>query len=409
MNKLFKYVSGDKNIWVLAIILGVLSIVSVFSFIPILVKTKGMSYSYLFFKHTILLAFGFLIMFAVHKIPIKVFSKLSKILFYLSIILLVLTMFMGESVNGADRWLKIPFLPFSFQTSDFAKLALIIYLSRQLVKRQKEFNDLATVFKYIILPVGLTMFLILPSNLSTALLVGAIALVMMILAKLPFKWIALSGGGAIALFSLLLLIGKASPEALPRLATWESRITSMWSGDEVVDPNKNMQVNNALAAIKNGAITADSPTPGTGPGNGVLKHYIPEAYADFYFAALIEEGGLPMAIIVIMLYLWLFFRFIKTGLASKDLFSTYVVIGIGVMFMSQVLVNMMVSTKLIPVTGQNMPLLSMGGTSAWFTCIAFGIVLSVSRQQRKKEDSKDNSVTTKQDSNSIEDLENAIA
>lgn len=318
-------------------------------------------------------------------------------------------MFMGESINGADRWLKIPFLPFSFQTSDFAKLALIIYLSRQLVKRQKDFNDLSTVFKYIILPVGLTMFLILPSNLSTALLIGAIAFVMMILAKLPFKWIALSGGGAIVLFSLLLLIGRAYPEALPRLATWESRITSMWSGDEVVDPNKNMQVNNSLAAIKNGAMTADSPLPGTGPGNGVLKHYIPEAYADFYFAALIEEGGLPMAIIVIMLYLWLFFRFIKTGLAAKDLFSTYVVIGIGVMFMSQVLVNMMVSTKMIPVTGQNMPLLSMGGTSAWFTCIAFGIVLSVSRQQKKKEETKDNSVSTKQDSNSIEDLENAVA
>jgi len=196
---------------------------------------------------------------------------------------------------------------------------------------------------------------------------------------------------------------------LPRIATWESRITSMWSDESVVDPQKNMQVNNAMAAIKNGAITADSPLPGTGPGNGVLKHYIPEAYADFYFAALIEEGGLPMALVVIMLYLWLFFRFIKTGIGAKDLFSTYVVIGIGVMFMSQVMVNMMVSTKLIPVTGQNMPLLSMGGTSAWFTCIAFGIVLSVSRSQSKEKSEPDNSVSSKQDSNAIEDLENAIA
>lgn len=392
---------GDKNIWVLSIILGLLSIVSVFSFIPILVKTKGMSYSYLFFKHSILLILGFVIMYIIHKVPIKVFSKLSKVLFYLSIILLVLTMFMGESINGADRWLKIPFLPFSFQTSDFAKLALIIYLSRQLVKRKNDFHDLSTVFKYIILPVGLTMFLILPSNLSTAVLVGVIALVMMVLARFPFKWIALSAGGAIALFSLLLVISSAYPEALPRVDTWRSRLSSVISDEKIVDPHKNMQVNNALAAIKNGAITASSPTPGKGPGNGVLKHYIPEAYADFYFAALIEEGGLPMAILVIMLYLWLFFRFIKTGLAANDLFATYVVIGIGVMMMSQVMVNMMVSTKMMPVTGQNMPLLSMGGTSAWFTCIAFGIVLSVSRNYSKEK--------KKTEANTIQEVENAIA
>jgi cell division protein FtsW len=403
MNSLFKYLGGDKNIWVLSIILGLLSVVSVFSFIPILVKTKGMSYSYLFFKHFILLILGFVIMYVIHKIPMKVFSKLSKVLFFLSIVLLVLTMFMGESVNGADRWLKIPFLPFSFQTSDFAKLALIIYLSRQLVKRQKDFNDLGTVLKYIILPVGLTMFLILPSNLSTAGLVGVIALIMMIIAKFPWKWIALSGGGVIALFSLLLLISSAYPEALPRVDTWRSRITKMESTNVQHDAQENMQINNALAAIKNGAMTAASPLPGKGPGNGVLKHYIPEAYADFYFAALIEEGGLPMALVVIMLYLWLFFRFIKTGVASNDLFATYVVIGIGVMMMSQVMVNMMVSTKMMPVTGQNMPLLSMGGTSAWFTSIAFGIVLSVSRSQQKEKGS------SKSKSNSIQETENALA
>lgn len=385
MNNLFKYLGGDKNIWVLSLVLGLLSVVSVFSFIPILVKTKELSYSYLFFKHLILLILGFGIMYLVHKIPIKVFSKLSKVLFYLAIIFLVLTMFMGESVNGADRWLKIPFLPFSFQTSDFAKLALIIYLSRQLVKRKGEFQDFKTVLKFIMIPVGLTMFLILPSNLSTAALVGLIALVMMILAKFPWKWIFMSAGGVIGLFSLLLLISSVYPDALPRVDTWRSRIANAFTGVEDQDPQANMQINNALAAIKNGAMTASSPTPGTGPGNGVLKHYIPEAYADFYFAALIEEGGLPTALVVIMLYMWLFFRFIKTGLASKDMFATYVAIGIGVMMMSQVMVNMMVSTKLMPVTGQNMPLLSMGGTSAWFTCTAIGIVIAISREQSKSE------------------------
>ena len=184
-------------------------------------------------------------------------------------------------------------------------------------------------------------------------------------------------------FSLLLLISSVYPEALPRVDTWRSRVVKMFSDEEQINPQENMQVNNALAAIKNGAMTATSPLPGEGPGNGVLKHYIPEAYADFYFAALIEEGGLPMAVVVIMLYMWLFFRFIKTGLGAKDTFATYVAIGIGIMMMSQVMVNMMVSTKLMPVTGQNLPLLSMGGTSAWFTCIAFGIVISISRDQVK--------------------------
>ncbi len=338
-------------------------------------------------------------MYVIHRVPSKIFSKLSKILFYVAIALLVLTMFMGESVNGADRWLKIPFLPFSFQTSDFAKLALIIYLARQLVKRKDQFNDFNTVFRYILLPVGLTMFLILPSNLSTAVLVGVIALVMMIIAKFPWKWIGFSGLAVTGLFSLLLLISSVAPEALPRVETWRSRIVKAFGDGENMDPTENMQANNALAAIKNGAIPK-------GPGRGVLKHYIPEAYADFYFAALIEEGGLPTAIVVIMLYMWLFFRFIKTGLGAENTFSTYMVIGIGIMMMSQVMVNMMVSTQLMPVTGQNMPLLSMGGTSAWFTCIAFGIVLGVSREQEKGE-KKSKSTSNKNEINN--ELEDAIA
>ncbi|MDC3352347.1 FtsW/RodA/SpoVE family cell cycle protein, partial [Crocinitomicaceae bacterium] len=159
MNSFFKYLGGDKNIWVIALLLSVISVVSVFSFIPILVKVKGLSYSYLFFKHFILLLLGLGIMYAVHKVPIKVFSRLSKIFFYLAIVLLVLTMLVGESVNGADRWLKIPFVPFSFQTSDFAKLALIIYLAKQLIKRKDQFNDFKVVARYILLPIGLVIFL----------------------------------------------------------------------------------------------------------------------------------------------------------------------------------------------------------------------------------------------------------
>ncbi len=383
MTKVFKYLKGDTTIWVIAIILGILSIVSVFSFIPILVKVKGLSYSYLFFKHTILLLLGFVIMYFVHKIPFRVFSKLSRILFYLSVILLVLTMLVGQSVNGADRWLKIPLVPFSFQTSDFAKIALILYLSKQLVKRRSKFNDLKVVSRYILLPIAITMFLILPSNLSTAMLIAGISFVLLIMAGFPWKWIGLSIGGVILTFLLLLQIAKFAPDVLPRIETWRMRISRMQEDNP--DPREQMQINNALTAIKNGKLI------GKGPGNGELKRYIPEAYADFYFAALIEEGGLVTAFFIIFLYLVLFYRIIKIAVNSKNEYASLVAIGIGVGIIFPALINMMVCTKLIPITGQNMPLLSMGGTSAWFTAIAIGIVLSISTEFEKEKNQIQNS------------------
>ena len=374
MNTVFKYLKGDKNIWVIAFFLGILSVVSVFSFIPILVKVKGLSYSFLFFKHFTLLLLGFVLMYIMHRLPFRVFSKLSKLIFYVAIVLLVLTIFIGESVNGADRWLKIPLVPFSFQTSDFAKLALVLYLSKQLIKKREDFNDLSTVSKSILAPIALTVFLILPSNLSTALIIGLIALIIMVFAKFPLKWIGLSIGGAIVMFLLLLQIASFYPQALPRVTTWNNRIERMFSDE--VNAHEQMQITNSLLAIKNGGVI------GKGPGNGELKRYIPEAYADFYFAAIVEEGGVFMAFIVISLYLLLFYRMIRVALKIQDKneYAALVVIGIGLIVIVSATVNMMVCTKILPVTGQNMPLLSMGGTSAWFTSIALGIVLSASKE-----------------------------
>ena len=377
MNKIFTYLKGDKNIWIIAILLGMISIVSVFSFIPILVKVKELSYSYLFFKHTFLLLAGFGIMFIIHRTPFKIISKLSKIAFYLSIILLVLTMVIGQSVNGADRWLKIPLIGFSFQTSDFAKIALVLYVAKQLIKRKNDFGDFKIVARYILLPIALSMFLILPSNLSTAVLIGLISFVLLILGSFPWKWIGLSIGASILMFVILFQVAKVAPDVLPRVETWRMRFVRM--ADANPDPQEQMQINNSLTAIKNGGGFFPK-----GPGNGELKRYIPEAYADFYFAALTEEFGLYGVLTIIGLYSMLFLRIIKVGLKSKDEYATLVTIGIGATIMFPALINMMVSTKLMPVTGQNMPLLSMGGTSAWFTCIALGIVLSVSRENDKQ-------------------------
>ena len=377
MNKIFTYLKGDKNIWIIAILLGMISIVSVFSFIPILVKVKGLDYSYLFFKHTFLLLAGFGIMFIIHRTPFKIISKLSKVAFYLSIILLVLTMVIGQSVNGADRWLKIPLIGFSFQTSDFAKIALVLYVAKQLIKRKNDFGDFKIVARYILLPIALSMFLILPSNLSTAVLIGLISFVLLILGSFPWKWIGLSIGASILMFVILFQVAKVAPDVLPRVETWRMRFVRM--ADANPDPQEQMQINNSLTAIKNGGGFFPK-----GPGNGELKRYIPEAYADFYFAALTEEFGLYGVLTIISLYSMLFLRIIKVGLKSKDEYATLVTIGIGATIMFPALINMMVSTKLMPVTGQNMPLLSMGGTSAWFTCIALGIVLSISRENDKQ-------------------------
>lgn len=377
MNKIFTYLKGDKNIWIIAILLGMISIVSVFSFIPILVKVKELSYSYLFFKHTFLLLAGFVIMFIIHRTPFKIISKLSKVAFYLSIILLVLTMVIGQSVNGADRWLKIPLIGFSFQTSDFAKIALVLYVAKQLIKRKNDFGDFKIVARYILLPIALSMFLILPSNLSTAVLIGLISFVLLILGSFPWKWIGLSIGASILMFVILFQVAKVAPDVLPRVETWRMRFVRM--ADANPDPQEQMQINNSLTAIKNGGGFFPK-----GPGNGELKRYIPEAYADFYFAALTEEFGLYGVLTIISLYSMLFLRIIKVGLKSKDEYATLVTIGIGATIMFPALINMMVSTKLMPVTGQNMPLLSMGGTSAWFTCIALGIVLSISRENDKQ-------------------------
>lgn len=377
MNKIFTYLKGDKNIWIIAILLGMISIVSVFSFIPILVKVKGLDYSYLFFKHTFLLLAGFVIMFIIHRTPFKIISKLSKVAFYLSIILLVLTMVIGQSVNGADRWLKIPLIGFSFQTSDFAKIALVLYVAKQLIKRKNDFGDFKIVARYILLPIALSMFLILPSNLSTAVLIGLISFVLLILGSFPWKWIGLSIGASILMFVILFQVAKVAPDVLPRVETWRMRFVRM--ADANPDPQEQMQINNSLTAIKNGGGFFPK-----GPGNGELKRYIPEAYADFYFAALTEEFGLYGVLTIISLYSMLFLRIIKVGLKSKDEYATLVTIGIGATIMFPALINMMVSTKLMPVTGQNMPLLSMGGTSAWFTCIALGIVLSISRENDKQ-------------------------
>ncbi len=395
MIKYFKYLKGDRVIWVITLLLLAFSLVSVYSFVPILVKMEGGTPFKYLFKHIVYVAIAFTTMFWIHKKNPIYFSKLARFSFYASIGLLIFTFFFGTKVNGAGRWIPIPFVGLTFQASDFAKLALIIYVSRLLAKKKDVLNSWKQGFWPILIPIIVVCGLIVKDNFSTAAIVFMICLVILFLGKVPLVKIGSLVVGGILLFALVVATHKALPDfnLLPRYQTWENRILSRFDMKpeiadeiEVVD---NAQAKNAELGIFNGGIF------GQGPGDGKVKEYVPEAYADFYFASFVEEFGLTGAIILVMLYLILLYRMIKIALKTDKLFETYTVLGIGILLLSQATVNMLVCTGVFPVTGQNMPLLAMGGSALIMTCVGIGIVQSIATRQQTHEDKseeKDNEI-----------------
>lgn len=385
MSDLFKYLKGDKVIWMISLLMLAFSLVSVYSFVPILVKVEGGTPFKYLFKHLIYVVIGFGVMYWVHRRDPKYLSRLSKFGFYLAVALLLFTFFFGVRVNDAGRWVRIPFVGLTFQSSDFAKLALIIYVSRLLVKKKELMDDWREGFIPVLTPIVIICALIVKDNFSTAALVFMICLVLLFLGKVPFMKIMSLIGGGIALFLFIVLIQKAAPDLriLPRLETWENRIFNKVHDDENLI--ENAQAQNALDGIYNGRIQWSgknfSLLGGQGVGDGQLKHYTPEAYADFFYASFVEEFGPIAAGIMILLYLILLYRIMRIGLNAEDIFETYVCLGIGMVILSQAAVNMLVCTGMFPVTGQNMPLLAMGGSAMIMTCVSLGIVQSIARKQ----------------------------
>lgn len=386
MREILKYLHGDPVIWIITFLLLSVSLLSVYSFVPILVKTEGGSpFSYLI-KHFIYIAIGLGTMYWVHRKDPKYISQLSKFAYYLAIALLLFTFFFGVRVNDAGRWVRIPFVGLTFQSSDFAKLALIIYLSRLLIKKKELLDNWREGFWPVILPVIVLCGLIVKDNFSTAAILFAIALTLMFLGKVPILKILSLIGGGIVLLLFIVLLHKAVPELnlLPRYETWENRIVNKVNDDtNLMD---NAQAINAQLAIYNGRITINDdnmqPVGGRGVGQGQLKHYLPEAYADFYYASFVEEFGPISAFVLIMLYLILLYRIMRIGLRSDSMFETLICIGIGILMISQATVNMLVCTGIFPVTGQNMPLLAMGGSALIMTCLGLGIIQSIANKSR---------------------------
>ena len=380
---LFGHLKGDKVIWFLTLVMLGFSLITVYSFVPVLVRTEGGTPFKYLLKHFVYVVLGLFTMYWAHKQSPQNISRLSKIIFYLAIGLLIFTFFFGVTVNDASRWIRIPVISLTFQTSDFAKLALVIYLSRLLVKKQDVFHDWKQTFVPITLSVLAIVGLIVKDNFSTAALLLMISMALMFIGRLPFKMLSAFLGLLIGMFLLVILAHKTFPEAniLNRYDTWEKRILSQTADEKPV--LENIQSINADLAIHHGSLF------GQGVGKGRLKHYTAEAYADFFYASFVEEFGLIGGVGLVFIYLILLFRIIRIGLKSERLFETYLVLGIGLIIMTQATVNMFVCTGLFPVTGQNMPILSLGGSALVMVCLSLGIVQSVAREQQNEIEKSD--------------------
>ncbi|MBP5982832.1 MAG: FtsW/RodA/SpoVE family cell cycle protein [Fluviicola sp.] len=377
-----KYFKGDMVIWVITLILLGFSLVSVYSFVPILVKMEGGTPFKYLFKHFVYIVLAVLSMYWIHKKDPKYISQLSKIIYYGSVVLLVFTMFFGTKVNEAGRWVKIPFVGLTFQSSDFAKLALIIYVSRLLYKKRENLNSWKEGFFPVMLPIIVICGLIVKDNFSTAAILFMISFTLLFVGRVPIIKLTSVIAGGVLLFMMIVGVHKALPDLniLPRYETWVNRFNNKLEGNSDIDAAGNLQANNAEQAIYLGGIL------GQGIGKGKVKEFIPEAYADFFYASFVEEFGLIAAIILILFYLILFYRIMRIALKSDKLFETYLSIGIGILLLSQATVNMMVCTGIFPVTGQNMPFLAMGGSAMIMACISIGIVQSIACRQLPDDD-----------------------
>jgi cell division protein FtsW len=365
---------GDRIIWLVVIILSVFSILSVYSSTGTLAyKNQGGNTEYYMVKHLVIVLLGFLLMYLAHLVKYTYFSKIFQLALWIAIPLLLLTLLIGVNLNDAKRVLPLPF-GLTFQTSDLAKLTLIMYLARELTKRQEIIKDFKSAFIPIIIPVLIVCMLILPANFSTAAILFSTSLVLMFIGRVNVRHILAMIGLGIAGMIFILFMVKASPglmhKVFPRAETWMNRIDNFGEGDSEDD----YQVVQAKIAIAGGGVF------GKLPGNSEQRNFLPHPYSDFIYAIIIEEYGLLGGILILVLYLILLFRAIKIVSKIPRNFGAFLTIGVAFSLVFQAMINMGVAVHLLPVTGQTLPFVSMGGTSIWFTSISIGIILSVSKE-----------------------------
>jgi cell division protein FtsW len=368
---MLKSIRGDKVIWVVVLLLSAISLVCVYSSVTALAtRYKGGNAMYYLVKHAIIIGFGLLLMFLVHKVKYSYFSRISQIGVWVAAPLLLYTLLKGISAGEANRWIGIPGTGLTFQTSDFAKLALITYVARLLSTRQEVIKDFKSAFLPIIIPVGIICALILPANFSTAALLFMTSLILMFIGRINLKYLAMLLGACVLLVTIFGFIILKYPDSLRRGRTWKARIENFKSGNS----EENYQADQAKMAIGTSGIF------GKGPGRSDQRNFLPQASSDFIFAILIEEWGIIAGAAILFLYMVLLFRGVRIASKTPKSFGSFLAIGLTFSLVFQAMINMAVAVNLFPVTGQPLPLVSMGGTSIWFTSIAIGIILSVSRE-----------------------------
>ena len=370
--KLFR---GDAVIWGVIALLSIMSILAVYSSTGTLAfKYQEGNTLYYLSRHGALLFLGLVIIFITHRIPFNFYLKISKLLLYLCVPLLAWTLLKGTNLNEASRWMTLPGTGISFQTSDFAKFALILYIARFLAQNQGNIKDFKTGFRSIMVWILIVCGLILPANFSTAVMLFGTSLILLFLGRVQIKYILYVIGIGIACLAVFLLIMVNLPEEKQgRIGTWKKRIENFVSGQS----EENFQVEQSKIAIATGGLF------GKGPGNSTQRNFLPHPYSDFIFAIIIEEYGIFIPFGIIFLYILLFYRAGVIVRKSSSAFAAFLSMGLALSLIFQAFINMAVAVNLFPVTGQTMPLVSMGGTSIIFTSAAFGIILSVSQSVTK--------------------------
>ncbi|MEM6725610.1 MAG: FtsW/RodA/SpoVE family cell cycle protein [Bacteroidota bacterium] len=363
---------GDRSIWLVVVLLSLFSLLAVFSTTAALAyREKGGDTSFFVMKHMMLLVAGFGLMYICYLIHYMRYSKFSPMLLVVTVLLLIYTFFFGTTLNDATRWITIPFVGVSFQTSDLAKLSLIIYVARAISSKQEYIKDLKSAFLPIIIPILLVCGLIAPSDLSTAMLLFFTCVFLMFIGRVALKYIGLLLLLGIVVFAMMIVLAEFFPSVF-RVETWITR-----TNDFLTNPEGSYQVQQAKMAIAEGGIL------GVGPGNSVHKNFLPSGYADFIYALIIEEYGLFGGLSVLLLYVLLFFRVVSLVTRSPKAFGAMLALGLCLILVFQALANMAVAVHLVPVTGLPLPLVSMGGTSLLFTCVSIGMILSVSKYIEK--------------------------
>ncbi len=371
-SRIYAELRGDRVIWMIVALLAMFSILAVYSSTgTIAYRHKGGNTEFYLLKQFILIAAGLGLTYLCYLLHYMKYSRAAPVLLAIAIPVLIYTLVFGAEYNEARRWIEVPGIPFTFQTSEFAKLALIIYVARVISSKQEYIKDMKSAFLPIIVPVLIVCGLIAPADLSSAVILFLVSILMMFMGRVAMKYILLLLFMGAVVFSFLVMLGRFFPDFV-RVNTWTARV------EQFREPAKETyQVKHAKIAIASGDFA------GVGPGKSTLRNYLPHPYSDFIYAIICEEYGLLGGLLIVVLYTLLFLRTVSLVTRSPKTFGAMLALGVSLSLVSQAFINMAVSVNLLPVTGVTLPMVSMGGTSILFSSMSFGIVLSVSRYIEK--------------------------